>query len=377
MTRFLHSADWQLGMTRHFLEGEAQARFTAARIEVIGAIGALAAEQDCSFVVVGGDVFESSQVERQVVVRALDTMKATLGVTFYLLPGNHDPLDAASVFRSRTFLDNCPPNVVVLKNSVPLPVAPGVEIVGAPWPNKRPLVDLVSRAISDLPADGTLRVVVGHGTIDRLSPDPTNPALIVLADVEAAVAAGKVHFVALGERHSTTEVADSGRVWYSGAPEPTDYDEVDPGNVLMVDLTADSVSVEPRRVGTWRFVREHFDLGSTADCERVEQFLEDLPDKQRTIVKLSLVGQLSLADMARLEAALEHASDLLGALETWERRSDLVALPDDDDFEGLGLSGFAAKALADLRELGDGAGDDALTARDALGLLYRLAVVAP
>jgi DNA repair exonuclease SbcCD nuclease subunit len=97
MPRFLHSADWQLGMTRHFLEGEAQARFTASsRIEVIGAIGALAAEQGCSFVVVGGDVFESSQVERQVVVRALDTMKATLGVTFYLLPGNHDPLDAAS-----------------------------------------------------------------------------------------------------------------------------------------------------------------------------------------------------------------------------------------------------------------------------------------
>ena len=258
-----------------------------------------------------------------------------------------------------------------------MPVAPGLEIIGAPWPNKRPLVDLVSRAISDLPADGTLRVVVGHGAIDKLSPDPTNPALIVLADLEAAVAAGKVHFVALGDRHSTTEVGDSGRVWYSGAPEPTDYDDVDPGNVLMVDLTADSVSVEPRRVGTWRFVREHFDLGGSADCEQVEQFLEDLPDKQRTIVKLSLVGQLSLADMARLEAALEHASDLLGALQRWERRSDLVVLPDGDDFEGLGLSGFAGEALADLRELGAGAGDDALTARDALGLLYRLAVVAP
>jgi DNA repair exonuclease SbcCD nuclease subunit len=377
MARFLHSADWQLGMTRHFLEGEAQVRFTAARIEVIGAIGVLAAEQGCSFVVVGGDVFESSQVERQVVVRALDTMKATLGVTFYLLPGNHDPLDAASVFRSRTFLDNCPPNVVVLEDGVPLIVAPGVEIIGAPWPNKRPLVDLVSRAISDLPADGTLRVVVGHGTIDRLSPDPTNPALVVLADVEAAIAAGKVHFVALGHRHSTTEVGDSGRVWYSGAPEATDYDDIDPGNVLMVDLSADSVSVEPRRVGTWRFVHEHFDLGGSADCKQVEQFLEDLPDKQRTIVKLSLVGQLSLADMVRLEAALEHASDLLAALERWECRSDLVVLPDGEDFEGLDLSGFAGEALADLRELGAGAGDEALTARDALGLLYRLAVVAP
>ena len=31
--RFPHTSDWQLGMTRHFLEGEAQARYSAARID--------------------------------------------------------------------------------------------------------------------------------------------------------------------------------------------------------------------------------------------------------------------------------------------------------------------------------------------------------
>ena len=191
MTRFLHSADWQLGMTRHFLEGEAQARFTAARIEVIGAIGQLAVKEGCSFVVVGGDVFESNQVERQVIVRALDTMKATGSVKFCLLPGNHDPLDAASVFRSKTFLENRPPNVVVLEDSAPATVAPGVDIVGAPWPNKRPLNDLVTAAVADLPSDGTQRIVVGHGAVDTMSPDPTNPSLISLTDIEAAISAGR------------------------------------------------------------------------------------------------------------------------------------------------------------------------------------------
>ncbi|HEY4378681.1 MAG TPA: hypothetical protein VGM93_16045 [Acidimicrobiales bacterium] len=42
MTRFVHTADWQLGMTRHFLGAEAQARFSAARIDAIRTIGALA-----------------------------------------------------------------------------------------------------------------------------------------------------------------------------------------------------------------------------------------------------------------------------------------------------------------------------------------------
>jgi DNA repair exonuclease SbcCD nuclease subunit len=373
MTKFVHTADWQLGMTRHFLADEAQARFTAARIEAITSIGALALQEGCSFVVVGGDVFESNQVERQVVVRSLEAMKSTPDVTFYLLPGNHDPLDAASVFRSKTFLENCPDNVVVLENSHPVLAGDGTEIVGAPWPNKRPLVDLVTHAVTELPSDGTLRVVVGHGSTDSLSPDPNNPAHVVLGDLEAAIAAGSVHYVALGDRHSTTEVGGTGRIWYSGAPEPTAYDEIDPGNVLIVDLSPDSVTVERRRVGTWQFVRQDFDVTGPEDCDKVEHFLEDISDKARTIVKLSLVGQLSLADMDRLEAILDHASDLLGALERWERRCDLVVLPDDDDFGGLGLSGFAAAGLDDLREMGAGPGDDALTARDALGLLYRLA----
>lgn len=373
MTRFLHTADWQLGMTRHFLEGEAQARFTAARIEVIAAIGALAVAEDCSFVVVGGDVFESNQVERQVVVRALDAMKATPSVKFYLLPGNHDPINASSIFRSTTFVENCPPNVVVLDTNAEVPIAPGLSIVGAPWSNKRPLTDLVAAAVQELPVDGTLRVVVGHGATDTLSPDPTDPARIMLGDLEASIDAGKIHFVALGDRHSATDVGRTGRVWYSGAPEPTDYDETDPGNVLVVNLTEDGVAVERHRVGTWRFVREHFDLVGMEDCDRVRQFLNEIPDKQRTIVKLALVGQLSLAEMAVLETTLELASDLLAALERWERRSELIALPDDDDFEGLGLSGFAADALKDLREAGTETSNDALAARDALGLLYRLA----
>ena len=32
--RFVHTSDWQLGMTRHFLKGEAQARYTLSLIHI-------------------------------------------------------------------------------------------------------------------------------------------------------------------------------------------------------------------------------------------------------------------------------------------------------------------------------------------------------
>ena len=38
----LHTADWQLGMTRYFLNGEAQPRYSAARRDVVAGLGALA-----------------------------------------------------------------------------------------------------------------------------------------------------------------------------------------------------------------------------------------------------------------------------------------------------------------------------------------------
>ena len=48
---FVHTADWQLGMTRHFLAPEAQAQFTADRLAGISRIGAIAAEVGAEFVV--------------------------------------------------------------------------------------------------------------------------------------------------------------------------------------------------------------------------------------------------------------------------------------------------------------------------------------
>ena len=342
MVKFLHTADWQLGMTRHFLAGEAQARFDGARIDAIRSIGALAATEGCSFVVVCGDVFESNQVGRQVIVRGFEAMATTSEITFYLLPGNHDPLDASSVYRSRTVIEQKPDNVVVLQDSDPVEAIPGVELVPAPWFTKRPLTDLVADACDLLEDADAARIVVGHGAVDARSPDKSNPALISLSSLEERIDLGQIHYVALGDRHSTTEEGRTGRIWYSGAPEPTDYVEINPGNVLIVELDVDHIQVQERTIGDWRFLSGERELTSEEDLDDLEKWLESLDSKERTIVKLALIGQVSLAQKARLDRLLEHHADLLAALETWERRSELVVVPDDTDLDKLELSGFAA-----------------------------------
>jgi DNA repair exonuclease SbcCD nuclease subunit len=371
MARFLHSADWQLGMTRHFLSGEAQVRFSAARLDVIEQMGSLAVEEGCRFVVVCGDVFESNQVERQVLLRAFERMAAFPEVTFFLLPGNHDTLDAASIYRSPTFVEHQPDNVKVLDGPTPVEAVPGVELIPAPWPNKHPTIDLVNAACEGLEPTDALRIVVGHGAVDSMSPSPDDPKLIGLAELEKKIESGLIHYVALGDRHSTTDVGTTGRVWYAGAPEPTDYTETDPGNVLVVVLDTNDVSVEARQLGTWRFVSRDWHLSTDEDLDALEDWLAGLDDKDRAIVKFSLVGQVSVAQKARIDDILDHNADLLGALETWERHTDLVVIPDDADLDHFALSGFAHDALLDLRSRAE-SGNEAIVARDALALLYRL-----
>ncbi len=372
MVRFLHTGDWQLGMTRHFLATESQALYTAARFDALRSIGRIARERACEFVVCCGDVFEFNEVDARTVARACDAL-ATIPVPVWLLPGNHDPLNTAAVFRSRTFLARKPAHVHVIENEAPIAVKPGIELVGAPWTSKRPLVDLVARALASLEAPPSgVRIVVAHGCVDTLSPDDSNPALISLAAAESAMNSGKLHYLALGDRHSLTDVGTSGRVRYAGTPEATDYDEVAPGHVLVVDLDAHDVKVEAVRTGTWRFLREKAQLSGAADLALLQERLAGLDDKEHCIVKLDLEGTLTLSQKVELDGLLEGARLTLGALEVSERGSDLKVVPDAVDFADLGLSGFAERAVERLRERAGGTDPESLTARDALGLLLRL-----
>jgi DNA repair exonuclease SbcCD nuclease subunit len=376
--RFVHTADWQLGMTRHFLAGEAQPRYSAARRDAVSGLRSLATDVGAEFVVVAGDVFEHNQLVPQVISQSLEAMRA-IGIPVYLLPGNHDPLDASSVYTSALFKAECPANVHVLDRPGILEARPGLQIVAAPWRSKAPTTDLVADVLDSLPDDGVTRVLVAHGGVDVLDPDPTKPSLIRLAGLEDAVARGAVHYVALGDKHSLTEVGSTGRVWYSGSPEVTNYDDVEanPGHVLVVDLDETDprrpVTVDARKVGRWRFSTLSRQVDDSRDVADLDLNLDLMPDKDRTVLRLALIGSLTVTDRAALDACLDKYSRLFASLRVWDSHSDLAVVPADGEFTDLGIGGFAAAAVEELVETARGG--DAETAGDAqaaLALLLRL-----
>lgn len=371
--RFIATSDWHLGKTAGFLSDDPRARYQEARFDVVEQIGKLAHRENAQFIAVAGDVFHANNVGRSPINKMFEALRAAAPIPVYLLPSNHDPLDAASIYDSRDFLRGCPSHVHVIRHTVPIDVAPGLQLAGVPWHTKFPSNNIFNQAVEGLdqtPA-GVRRVVVAHGPTGTFGGTEAAETLVSPEIAADAIREGKADFVALGDRHSVTEVAPN--VWYSGSPEVTDRTDVDAGNVLVVDLPSPSsgsgaAQVESVRVGSWHYQVVGAEL---EDDETVDALLEDLDrldGKRTTLAYLQLTGALTIAQRARLDDELDRLADVFALLEIWDSHSDLGILPDDQDFTSLGLSGFAGDAVNELLEAAD-AGDR--VSEDALKLLYR------
>lgn len=379
--RFLHTADWQLGMTRRFLGADSQAVYTADRLAAVAALGELATRHEARFVVVAGDAFEDNAVPRSVVLRTVETL-AQFPIPVLILPGNHDPLDVSSVFRCRDFAPALESGaVVVIDGPDPIEIAPGVEVVGVPWTSKRPDPSRLPALLDSLePAEG-VRILVAHGGTDEIYGGLTpSVEAIAVSVLEAAIDAGQLDYVALGDRHSVTRVGTGDRIWFSGSPETTDFDDVekDSGQALLVELSRrigddgrGECHVTPLRTGRWAFLAVDAQIDTDADLDTLAEQIEAVEDKSRTVLKLGLTGTVGVALRARIDDLLERWKALFASAYLRQSRTHLVVRADDSDLTDL-VDGYAGRAVADLVQIAAGGGDTGDDAGNALSLLYRL-----
>ena len=378
-TTFIHTSDFQLGMQRWFLTGEAQARFDDARLESIKRLGELATRRGAEFIVVAGDVFERNSLSNQVTGRAREALE-NLPVPVFLLPGNHDPLIADSVFFTALNKETGP-DVHVISDTEPYLLREGVEIVGAPYKARTATYDLVADMLAPLAPTDSIRVAIGHGQVHGWG-DAEKLDAIDLNNVEANINNGVIDYLALGDTHSTMELGSTGAVWFSGAPETTDFKhlpdgggESDSGNALVVTIektsaTETEVHVEKEAIGQWIFESISMDINSEEDAERFIKQLNDYPAKHRTVIKYGLRGTVNLATQIKLDSAIDQLEPVFASLKPRERVMDLHLAPGEDELASMSLTGFAASALNELME--DINTDPDSISRDAANLLFRL-----
>ncbi|KKO83724.1 metallophosphoesterase family protein [Corynebacterium otitidis] len=366
-TRFIHSSDLQLGMTRAFLKDDGQVRFADDRRSAITRLGELARKHGAEFIVLAGDVFDKPSVDDATWQRAAAAL-AALPVPTFIVPGNHDPLSADSLYRDEERRLPDPVRVLAGYEPVAVPGLDSVEVAGAPVPTKDPGRDLVAEALDHLGPTDSVRVLVGHGPVTDFGDHAAER--IDIDRAERALDERVVDYVALGDTHSATRIGETGKIWYSGAPESTDFHRVDAGaaegkgesnsgKALLVDVDKEpgrpaDVAVEELEVGRWRLEELSAELNSAGDVER---FLERLdgypPERERVVVRYALSGALSLEERVRLDEGLARLAPRFSNLYPHERYMDLHTAPTEGEIDDLQITGFTRDALDELVERGE------------------------
>jgi hypothetical protein len=346
--RFLHTADWQLGLKLAFVAGDAGAVARFQRFEVIRTIARVAKEKAVDAVVVAGDVLDDNAVGEDSLQRARDALAAFAPIPVLLLPGNHDAATPDCALRRL----NAGAHVHALLDDAPF-VLPHARFHPCPL-RRRHERDDPSRLLPKREAGDPILVAVAHGALIDFTEGLESKNVI---DWRAVLAKG-YDYLALGDWHGTLSFGP--RVWYSGAPEATRFKEKRPGNVLVVEI--DEPGAEPRveevAVARTLWVERAFDLAEDADVDGVARFFKEVAEPSLTLVSVALAGHVSLGARAQLDEELGQAKAKFMHLRVDDER--LHDRPSDDDLRALAADGFVGRAAEALRQRGTREGEDAL-----------------
>lgn len=363
MTRFLHTADWQIGRQFASFDPEHAPILAEARIAVVERLAALALEHRVDAVLVAGDVFDAQTVSERTLRRLFNALAAYSG-PWLLIPGNHDAALAESVWTRAQRLGAVPSHVhLLLAPELRLFEAQGFAVLPAPLAQRHTYNDLTAWFDeADTPA-GLLRIGLAHGSVQGLLSEDIDSANPIAPE---RAASARLDYLALGDWHGCKRI--DARTWYAGTPEPDRFKDNGSGQALLVEI--DAPGAEPRvtqlQVGRFRWQAIAGVLQVATDADALEAQLEGLD--AHDVVDLRVQGRIDLAGLQRLQAAIGRAEARARHLQ-----ADLSALrlePTDEDIAGLRADGYLGEVMQELREAQAGADPaQARIAQDALALL--------
>lgn len=220
--RFLHTADWQIGKPFQSLEDHAKREaLRKQRFDTVRGLKALIDSEKLDFVVICGDLFDSSTPDAAT-VSSLCSAIGSLEVPVYAIPGNHDYGGPGCIWEQEFFLREqlqlapnfhilLKPEPVVLENAVLLPCPLLRRHEGSDptaWLRSEP-----EGLPSNLP-----RIVLAHGSTQGFSSsgDSDQDSAVNRIDL-AQLPQGAYDYIALGDWHGMKEIAPG--AWFSGTPE--------------------------------------------------------------------------------------------------------------------------------------------------------------
>jgi DNA repair exonuclease SbcCD nuclease subunit len=381
--RFIHTADWQIGKPfARISDAHKRSLVQQARVDAVKSIGALVREVGAEFVLVAGDLFDSTSVDKATVSAACSAIGG-IGVPVVAIPGNHDHGGPGSIWEQDFFRrerEALAPNLVVLLEAAPYELDSAM-VLPCPLTRRTVIGDPTewlrsASAYMYLSADKP-RIVLAHGSTQTFGGDwddeTESGSASNLIDLER-IPVEEVDYVALGDWHGMKQVGP--KAWYAGTHEPDHFakgDDYDSGNVLLVEAQRGGrPQVAPQRVGRFKWRELSFDLADDSALSELDNRLKGLLGQRASedLLRLTLSGALGMEAARRLEQMCESLEARLLRLKLVDQTR---VAPTEDEIQALtdgGSDPLVARVAERLVQQASGEGDEALVARMALRELH-------
>lgn len=356
MIRILHSSDLHLGKPFGRFPEDVRGRLRQARAAAVGRLAALARETAADVIVLAGDTFDSETPSPGVIRQALNTMAADPGVLWVMLPGNHDSLSAAHLWR--VLAQDRPPNLVLAMTPEGITLPQGAVLLPAPCTVRRPGRDL-TQAMDQPTPDGMIRIGIAHGGVidfGEARGEDGDPAVIPPDRADRSGLA----YLALGDWHG--QLCIGARQWYAGTPEADSFKHAGRAAALCVTIAGPGSvpEVQSLPTGTLDWMTSSLDLlpGEAVE-DRLAAALPPLSRRAATLIRVIATGRMGLSEQGRLTAAIDRsAPDFLHLV------SDLGGLRVTCDSADLDLIDRGGALRSAAERLAAEAADDGLSHAD-------------
>jgi DNA repair exonuclease SbcCD nuclease subunit len=299
--KLLHTADWHLGRRFRSFSEEQEKKLTRARLDVLERILLVAERYTVDAVLCAGDLFDEPLPPAEWWEQVAGTFKKRKweGRPVFLLPGNHDPLLADSIWRGHKFRKLLPDWVhVVDREDFEYSLPNDAVLYAVPCLSKAGQRDPTEVIPKRAPGDERIRIGMVHGSTFDVPDCQTNFPIAVDAALERGL-----DYLALGDTHGFRFVPPDRKqppTIYPGAPEATAFDEKDPGSVAVVLINRQRrATVRPERVARWTWEER---LVTTIDELRELARRTDLGDR---VMRLRLQMRVSAPDYEEAQRLLE------------------------------------------------------------------------
>lgn len=280
MPKFLHTADWHIGLrARH--AGARGAALRVVRLESAKAILNLAVSEAADFILIAGDLFDHPDVERGTIDELVNILNQSR-VPIFVIPGNHDPLLPMSVWESQSWKSRLG-HVRFLDVPGPVDAPGGCTLFACPIFQKTSIEDPTAWIPDRQTGDRSVRIGLAHGSLKILNEQ--TPMEFPIATDRAAKAG--LDYLALGDWHGMRIV---GATAYPGTHEQTSFADRESGNVLVVEIAeAGAVPViRPHRVGKCVWARIDRTVRDLTDVEALRSEIRQLGPVESLVLDLSL-----------------------------------------------------------------------------------------